>query len=99
MRTYLRGKITLLFITCAVVLAIPAIALADNITNDITATAEVMALQVGATSGYTTTLSVIPQNGDGKNGCNLTGGTSAPFSVISSNPSVATVSPSSVTFG
>ena len=99
MRTYLRGKITLLFITCAVVLAIPAIALADNITNDITATAEVMALQVGATSGNTTTLSVIPQNGDGKNGCNLTGGTSATFSVNSSNPSVATVSPSSVTFG
>jgi hypothetical protein len=99
MRTFLRGKITLLFITCAVVLAIPTIALADDITNDITATAEVMALQVGATSGNTTTLSVIPQGGDGKSGCNLTGSTSATFSVNSSNPSVATVSPSSVTFG
>jgi hypothetical protein len=34
MRTWLRGKFTLLFITCAVVLAIPAIALADNAVAD-----------------------------------------------------------------
>jgi hypothetical protein len=34
MRTWLRGKITLLFMTCAVVLAVPAIALADNAVSD-----------------------------------------------------------------
>jgi hypothetical protein len=34
MRTWLRSKITLLFMTCAVVLAIPAIALADNAVAD-----------------------------------------------------------------
>ncbi|CAN5659635.1 hypothetical protein BH18ACT11_BH18ACT11_22010 [soil metagenome] len=34
MRTFLRGKFTLLFMTCAIVLAIPAIALADNTVAD-----------------------------------------------------------------
>ena len=34
MRTFLRGKITLLFMTCAVILAVPAIALADNTVAD-----------------------------------------------------------------
>jgi hypothetical protein len=37
MRTKLRSKVTLLFMTCAVVLAIPAIALADNVKNDVVA--------------------------------------------------------------
>src|SRR5581483_5137800 len=35
---------------------------------------------------------------DGKQGCNLTGSTTAGFSVASSNPATATVSPSSLTF-
>ena len=34
MRTWMRGKVRLLFITCAVLLAIPAIALADNAVAD-----------------------------------------------------------------
>ena len=34
MRTFLRGKFTLLFMTCAIVLAVPAIALADNAVSD-----------------------------------------------------------------
>jgi hypothetical protein len=101
MRTYLRGKITLLFIVCAVLLAVPAIALADDISNNLDASvdaaAEVMPLTTGGADG-TTQLFVTPRNGDGKNGCNLTGGTSLGLSVSSSNPSVATVSPSSVTF-
>jgi hypothetical protein len=101
MRTYLRGKITLLFIVCTVLLAVPAIALADDISNNLDASvdaaAEVMPLTTGGADG-TTQLFVTPRNGDGKNGCNLTGGTSLGLSVSSSNPSVATVSPSSVTF-
>ena len=74
---------------------------ADDIPNNLDATvdavAEVMALNAGGASG-TTQLRVVTQNGDGKNGCNLTGGTTLVVSVTSSNPSAATVSPTSVTF-
>ena len=38
MRTYLRGKITLLFMTFGLLLAIPAIALADNVVNNVSVT-------------------------------------------------------------
>jgi hypothetical protein len=73
----------------------------DDIANaldpSIDATAEAMPLNVG-TNG-TTTLYVQPRNGDGKNGCNLQSTTEAvTVNVVSSDPSVATVSPSSVTF-
>jgi hypothetical protein len=101
MRTKLRSKISLLFMTCAVLLAIPVVAIADDISNNldasIDAVAETMPLQVGGANG-TTTLYVVPQNDDGKNGCNLTGSTTLVANVTSSNPSVATVSPGSVTF-
>ena len=74
---------------------------ADNIVNDLDASvdavAEVMPLDVGGGNG-TTQLYVTPTNGDGKNGCNLTGSTTLTLDVGSSDPSVATVSPSSVTF-
>lgn len=89
--------------TCAVLLAIPAIALADNISNSldgsIDAVAEQMPLNQNGANG-TTTLYVQPTTGSGdpKNGCNLTGSTSLGLSVNSNNTSVATVSPSSVTF-
>jgi hypothetical protein len=77
-----------------------SVASADDITNTIDTTvdaaAETMPLNIGATGS--TTLSVITQNGDGKNGCNLTGGTTFSADVASSNTKVATVSPSSVTF-
>ncbi len=102
MRTKLRSKFALLFLTLGLLLAVPAIALADQIANNVDATvdstAEIMALQVGSTTGNTTQLSVIPLNGDGKNGCNLTSNSSASFSVNSSDTAVATVSPSTVTF-
>jgi hypothetical protein len=64
------------------------------------AVAEVMPLNVGGANG-TTTLYVSPTNGDGKNGCNFGGGGSPSLtvSVSSSNTGVATVSPSSITFG
>lgn len=90
-----------LFLTIAVLLAIPFIASADDISNNLDATvdavAEVMPLTVGGADGVTQ-LYVVPRNGDGKNGCNLTGSTMLVVSVSSSNESVATVSPSSVTF-
>lgn len=60
--------------------------------------AKVMPLNVGGPDG-TTTLVVVEQNDDGKNGCNLTGDKTLTVSLASSNTAVATVSPSSVTFG
>jgi hypothetical protein len=76
-------------------------AMADDISNDldtsVDATAEIMSLNVGGSNG-STQLYVVPLNGDGKNGCNLTGGTRLDLSVSSSDTGVATVSPSSVTF-
>lgn len=84
-----------------VVFAIAGAAFADDISNNLDATvdavAEAMPLTVGGANG-TTRLYVAPQNDDGKNGCNLTGSTTASISLASSNPSVATVSPSSITF-
>jgi hypothetical protein len=101
MRTWLRGKISLLFVVCAALLAIPVVALADDVSNNldpsVDAVAEDMPLTVGGANG-TTQLYIVERNGDGKNGCNLTGSTTASFSVSSSNTAVATVSPSSVTF-
>lgn len=74
---------------------------ADDIGNDLDSSldtvAEVMPLNVGG-APRTTTLYVTPRNGDGKNGCNLTGSTTLVVSISSSNTSVATVDPSSITF-
>jgi hypothetical protein len=71
--------------------------ISNNLDGSIDAVAEVMALNVGGSNG-TTTLYVTPTNGDGKNGCNLTGSTILTLSVSSNNTAAATVSPSSVTF-
>jgi hypothetical protein len=100
MRTWRRGTAAVAG-AAALALAFGGIAYADDIANDldntVDAAAEVMALNVGGAAG-TTQLRVIPTNGDGKNGCNLTGGTSLVVSVSSSDEAVATVSPSSLTF-
>jgi hypothetical protein len=81
--------------------AFAAVAYADDIANNLDASvdaaAEVMPLVEGGAAG-TTRLYVVPRNGDGKNGCNLTGSTTLTVSVSSSNPAAATVSPSSITF-
>jgi len=83
------------------VLAGGGVAWADDISNSldssVDATAEILPLNVGGANGNTT-LSVTPTNGDGKNGCNLTGSTTLILNIASSNPAVATVSPNTVTF-
>src|SRR5215216_4003709 len=87
----------------AVILAmlLTSFVLADNIANTldgvVDTTYEVMSLNTGGTNG-STTLYVVPTSGDGKSGCNLTGSTTLVVSISSDNPSVATVSPTSVTF-
>jgi hypothetical protein len=89
MRTYLRGKVTLLFIVCAVLLAIPAIALADNIRNDVVA---------GGTdtivSGGSTTISYYIQ--DTGNTCDAADGSKATVNI--SVPADVTASKSSLDF-
>jgi hypothetical protein len=91
----------LVAMTAFLMLAATAVAFADDISNNIDASidsvAEVMPLTVGGVDG-TTRLYVFAQNGDGKNGCNLTGSTTLTVSVASSDTSVATVNPASVTF-
>jgi hypothetical protein len=69
----------------------------NNLDASVDAAAENMPLNVGGATG-TTQLFVVPQGGDGKPGCNLTGSTTLVVSVASSDTTVATVSPSSVTF-
>jgi len=87
--------------TGALLLSAAGIARADNIYNNLDGTidsvAEVMPLNAGGANG-TTVLAVDPTGGDGKSGCNLTGSTTLTLNLTSSQPSVATVSPSSVTF-
>ena len=68
----------------------------DDLDLTVDTTVEILPLEAG--SSKTVTLRIVTSNGDGKNGCNLTGSTTATFAVGSSDPAVATVSPSSVTF-
>ncbi|TLM83150.1 PxKF domain-containing protein [Pseudarthrobacter sp. NamE5] len=85
----------------SLLLAGGGVAFADDIYNNLDASidsmAEIMPLNVGGASG-STTLAVAPQGGDGKEGCNLTRQSTLTLHLSSSNPSVATVSPSTVTF-
>lgn len=89
------------FVAGSVMVGGGAAVVADDVSNNIDATvdavAEVMALNAEGPSG-STTLRIVAQNGDGKNGCNLTGSTALVVSVTSSNPGVAAVTPSSLTF-
>jgi hypothetical protein len=82
-------------------MSLSGVAVADDISNaldpTVDAVAEVMPLNAGGIDG-TTQLYLVERNGDGKNGCNLTGSTTLTVAVSSSDASVATVSPSSATF-
>ncbi len=93
-----RGRLGLILgtLTAAGLLAVGASA--DDIRNDLSGTAGVMTLTAGGDGG-STAFAVVPRNGDGKNGCNLTGSSTLVVSVHSSDASVAAVSPASLTFG
>src|SRR5215217_199401 len=101
MRTFLRGKVTLLFMTFGLLLAVPAIALADNFQNTLTAT-EIGTRTIttdGTTPGSTTVgYRIIATGGDGSlpgQNCNASDGT--PLGVSFSVANV-TASPSSLSF-
>ena len=95
MRTFLRGKVTLLFIVCAVVLAVPAIALADNIQNDVVA---------GGTDTITTSTSTTinyqvkntSAGGSGFSGCDASDGSTLTLTI--NKPAAVTASPGSLSF-
>ena len=97
-----RTSVALGAVSALVIGAGGLVAWADDISNSldgtIDVTAELMSLTAAGAVG-TTSLYVDAENGDGKNGCNLTGATTLVVSVNSSNPAAATTSPTSVTFG
>jgi hypothetical protein len=97
-RTRVRGRLALILGTLVATGLLAVVASADDIRNDLSGTAGVMTLTSGGDTG-STALTVVPRNGDGKNGCNLTGSSTLVVSVHSSDASVATVSPASLTFG
>lgn len=90
-----------LIIALSLALVVSMAALADNIANSadnsVDATYEVVALNVGSPESMID-LYTVNQNGDGKNGCNLTGSTTLVLNVISTKPEVASVSPTQITF-
>ena len=91
----------ILAITVILTLAVGWAAFADDVANNadtsVDATYEVVSLVTGGLSRQID-LYTVNRNGDGKNGCNLTGSTTLVLSVTSTNPSAATVSPASITF-
>lgn len=102
MKRLRKKRLTLSIITTLIVsLAAAALALGDDLANDIDLTVDATRENVNLTAGGaqgTVGLYVVERNGDGKNGCNLQSVVpSVTFSVTSSDTSVATVSPSSIT--
>jgi hypothetical protein len=96
-----RGRFSLVAGTLIAAAFLTTVAAADDVSNNldvsVDAVTEAMPLVEGGADG-TTQLYVLPRNGDGKNGCNLTAGRTLVVSVASSDEGVATVSPSSITF-
>lgn len=71
--------------------------ISNNLDGTIDASVENTNLVVGG-GNASVKMMITQENGDGKNGCNLTGQTSLVVSINSSNPAIATVSPSTFTF-
>ena len=88
-------------LTALLLLAGVTTAYADDISNnlDTTVDATYEALPLSAGASGSVTFFTVNRNGDGDNGCNLQGTTEKlVVDVVSSNPAVATVSPSQLTF-
>ena len=91
----------LVALTAAASVGLGGVATADIVYNDVDASidAEVESYSAAAGSAPRSVSYRIDQtNGDGKNGCDFQGGESMTATVTSSAPTVATVSPGSVTF-
>jgi hypothetical protein len=98
MRTKLRSKISLLFVVCAVLLAIPAVALADNIVDDLEGAATTKTITAG--DSFANNYWVVANSAAGSpSGCDVgvaDDGNTATFSI--NTPAGVTASPSSLTF-
>src|SRR5215208_3781785 len=53
MRTYLRGKVTLLFMVLGLLVAIPAVALADQLQDELTSTPATATITQNDSNGFT----------------------------------------------
>jgi hypothetical protein len=99
MRTFLRGKVTLLFMVLGLLLAIPAVALADNVVNDVAVDTngdKIVTVEAGGSAaqvGY----KVVATGGDSQPSCNVTDGSSAKVT-FTGLPTGATATPNDLTF-
>jgi hypothetical protein len=94
MRTKQRRRFYLLtLLACAIVLALPAVALADNVVNDVTVGGNDTINEGGST---TINYRINDQNNDNENGCNAT--VSSPATLNISVPNDVTASGTSLTF-
>jgi hypothetical protein len=89
----LRGKFTLLFMMLGLLLAVPAVAFADNLVNDISSVGD---RTITAGSSTTIDYKINANGGDGLPGCNASDGT--PATVTLSVPTGVTASTNSLTF-
>lgn len=101
MKTQKISTLTIAIVTSCVVLV--GVAIADQIYNNIDTTIdssyEVMDITAGGSGSVTFRVHPTTGGGDSVTGCNLSSGTkSATFNVLSSDESIATVSPASITF-
>jgi hypothetical protein len=98
MRTRIRSKISLLFIVFAALLAIPAVALADNIVDDLEGTATTKTITAGGS--FTNHYWIVANSAAGSpSGCDVGvagDGKTATFQINA--PTGVTATPSSVTF-
>jgi hypothetical protein len=93
MRTWLRSKVTLLFLALGLLVAIPAVALADNIVNDIDTTVHADSV-VNATVGETVTVGYLIQATGTGQICDAADGSKATLTPSKeSGPGTVAVSP------
>src|SRR5829696_7496775 len=93
MRTWLRSKLTLLFMTCAVLLAVPAIALADNVENDVVAAGNDTIVAGGST---TINYQIKATGTGGMPGCDASDGSAVTVTI--NKPAAVTASTGSLSF-
>jgi hypothetical protein len=106
MRTMLRGKVTLLFLALGLLLAIPAIALADNLIDTLDGAAATQTIAAGDPTGFTNDYWIVASDSAGSpQGCDvgtandtITATFSWPATGTGSLPAGVSASPNSITF-
>src|SRR5215218_5712958 len=82
MRTKLRGKLPLLFVVCALLVAIPVVAaLADTVVNDVTVSTDSKTITKGKSTTVKYWIQVQGAGVDGQGGCNANDGTPAKVTI------------------